>query len=206
MYRCQYCGHPEGADPELRAENERLKAQLEDENSTRYKYKAECLERANEKLLAENERLSHLIGNMEGDRALGREFVDRLQRELLETRATLELRTEALEYYAEGNGNDETDSEWIKYPSGPCYGMDHYGVRARKALLPSCATPILDAVREAVEALNELQISHEHNETNPDYRPLSDTHGWCSGCTAKVGLNEDIARDALAKLRGAVGK
>ncbi len=46
-------------------------------------------------------------------------------------------------------------------------------------------------------ALEELRISHAHNETNAEYRPLGDTYGYCHLCHTKVALNEDVARDAL---------
>lgn len=55
---------------------------------------------------------------------------------------------------------------------------------------------IIDRLRNA---LGDFVLGHEHNETNPDYRPLSDTRGWCSICNEKVGMNEDLARDALQR-------
>ena len=51
-----------------------------------------------------------------------------------------------------------------------------------------------------VETLEQLQLGHSHNEKDSNYRPLGDTYGWCSLCSTKVGLNEDIARSTLAAL------
>lgn len=50
------------------------------------------------------------------------------------------------------------------------------------------------------EALEELRLGHEHNPEagSQHYRPLGDSYGYCCVCSAKVGLNEDTARDALA--------
>lgn len=53
---------------------------------------------------------------------------------------------------------------------------------------------------QAVEALKEFQIPHEHNESNSNYRPLGDNYGWCCSCQTKVGLNEDYAREVLKAL------
>ena len=55
----------------------------------------------------------------------------------------------------------------------------------------------LDVAREALEG---FQLGHLHDETEPDYRPLGDSYGWCSKCSTKVGLYEDYARDALAAI------
>ena len=70
----------------------------------------------------------------------------------------------------------------------------------------SSPSPALEAVRKAQSLLGDLQLGHEHNLSNPDYRPLSDHRGWCSICSAKVGLGEDFARGALAALDDAFGK
>jgi hypothetical protein len=52
----------------------------------------------------------------------------------------------------------------------------------------------------AVEALNEFRLGHEHNEGDKNYRPLGDNYGYCHTCATKVGLNEDIAKDALEQI------
>lgn len=58
-----------------------------------------------------------------------------------------------------------------------------------------------DRLKERVgklrEALKEFTLDHVHNESLDEYRPLSDSRGWCQICSTKVRLNEDIARDAL---------
>lgn len=80
----------------------------------------------------------------------------------------------------------------------------HSLVEIHNAVLGANAK-MLEAMRVMRGALSELQLGHVHNESEPDYRPLGDTYGWCSICTTKVGLNEDIARDALAKVEGIAG-
>lgn len=53
------------------------------------------------------------------------------------------------------------------------------------------------ALSIARDTLIELQLGHAHNRSNPDYRPLGDNYGYCSQCGVKVGLDEDIAKEAL---------
>ena len=54
----------------------------------------------------------------------------------------------------------------------------------------------------AVEALEHFQLGHTHTEEDAHYRRLGETYGWCSICSEKVELNEDRAKEALAKIRG----
>ena len=72
---------------------------------------------------------------------------------------------------------------------------------AHKRGFKLCAQELLPLLQEMRDALEELQLGHEHNISNPDYRPLGETYGWCSMCVAKVGLNEDTARETLAKIK-----
>jgi hypothetical protein len=53
----------------------------------------------------------------------------------------------------------------------------------------------------AIETLEELQLNHEHNESDKNYRPLGENYGYCHTCCTKVGLNEDIVRDTLLKIK-----
>ncbi len=65
---------------------------------------------------------------------------------------------------------------------------------------------LLQVIELQTEALEELQLGHTHSSDNPDYRPLSDSRGWCSACSNKVGLNEDIAREALERAEKIMGE
>jgi hypothetical protein len=56
---------------------------------------------------------------------------------------------------------------------------------------------LIKRVETLTEVMNEFRLGHVHNETCEDYRPLGDTYGWCSICSTKVRLNEDLARDVL---------
>lgn len=68
-------------------------------------------------------------------------------------------------------------------------------------LEPEEIIALLDDLKTAREALEELQLSHVHDESNMEYRATSDTRGWCSICQEKVSKHEDIARQALEKMK-----
>lgn len=68
--------------------------------------------------------------------------------------------------------------------------------------------PLLDEVQRlesalevAVGALEGFQLGHTHKETDEHYRSMGSTYGWCSHCSTKVCIDEDDARDALAKIK-----
>lgn len=81
------------------------------------------------------------------------------------------------------------------------------------AFNPATALRLLDTIERqeralevARDALTELQLGHEHNTNEGDhYRPLGDTYGWCHICSTKVGLNEDVVREALARIKEILG-
>lgn len=80
--------------------------------------------------------------------------------------------------------------------------IDKYGCENCRGGCVACGQyGLFAALKRAVEALEPLQLGHEHNEICTEYRPLGNTYGWCSICQTKVGLNEDDARDALADIR-----
>lgn len=58
----------------------------------------------------------------------------------------------------------------------------------------------------ALGALEDLKLSHEHNESNADYRSLGDHYGWCSKCSTRVESDKDYARAALKEINEIAGK
>lgn len=65
-------------------------------------------------------------------------------------------------------------------------------------------TSAQEKLKVAVEALENFQLGHEHKPELEHTRAMGDTYGWCDHCNQTVAWDEDIARDALAKIRGGV--
>lgn len=79
------------------------------------------------------------------------------------------------------------------------YGYSHLDYRFiadARTTMPK----LLEALEKALDYVQQHQLSHAHNETEENYRPLGDAYGWCSLCQEKVGLNEDWARETLAEI------
>lgn len=181
----------------LRAENAHLQAQIEDENSTRYKYKAECLERARDKLMAENERLAKELDESKTQlvriadsykKEIEYRRID-FERELQEARVLLDLRTEVLSEIENIVCGDTQENGGLL--------AERAAVRSwvKRALSPSAATPLLDAVREGLELVDAIKTM----AANPLTRSFADARdNWSSV--------ERMSVKALAKLRAAVTK
>lgn len=64
-------------------------------------------------------------------------------------------------------------------------------------------TLLLDAIDELKSGLEELRITCTHDEEDKNYRPISDTRGWCSVCQSKVEYqSRGEAIDTLRKVFG----
>lgn len=64
----------------------------------------------------------------------------------------------------------------------------------------------VEMIRVMREALDEVRLNHTHLETDEHFQKMGDSYGWCHWCHTKVGVNEDLVRDALDKVEEIAGR
>ena len=65
---------------------------------------------------------------------------------------------------------------------------------------------LIEALEEAVGALEEFRLGHEHAPGLDHTRAMGDTYGWCDHCHTKVKWGPGYAEEALANVNALIGE